>query len=115
MAIEPSQSRSVRTTPVVNRGGCGACGKGRNGGKWDETVFWGNTKPVVERDEWLEKRQNCLLGQYKASGGGVWRSTRLGKEGGGLNEEEDNWSRLQGRRSQRGGVGGYYLILDIGV
>jgi len=56
---------------------------------------------------------HCLLGQYEASGGGgVWRS-RLAKEGG-LNEEEDNWIRLQGR-SQRGGVGGYYLILDIGV
>jgi hypothetical protein len=70
---------------------------------------WG----LQERDKWLEAGRNCLLGRYEASGGGgVWRS-RLAKEGG-LNEEEDNWIRLQGR-SQRGGVGGYYLILDIGV
>eukprot|EP00978_Attheya_sp_CCMP212_P046817 scaffold413611_cov28-Attheya_sp.AAC.1 len=29
--------------------GCGACGtgKGRNDGKQGETVFWGDTKPVV--------------------------------------------------------------------
>eukprot|EP00978_Attheya_sp_CCMP212_P040205 scaffold217025_cov55-Attheya_sp.AAC.2 len=35
--------------PVVERGGCGACGtgKGRNDGKRGETVFWGDTKPVV--------------------------------------------------------------------
>eukprot|EP00978_Attheya_sp_CCMP212_P019461 scaffold54518_cov51-Attheya_sp.AAC.1 len=33
--------------PAVKRGRCGACGKGMNGGKWDETVFWGNTKPVA--------------------------------------------------------------------
>eukprot|EP00978_Attheya_sp_CCMP212_P005697 scaffold12798_cov43-Attheya_sp.AAC.1 len=33
--------------PAVKRGGCGACGKGRNGGKRDETVFWGDTKPPV--------------------------------------------------------------------
>eukprot|EP00978_Attheya_sp_CCMP212_P011526 scaffold28463_cov64-Attheya_sp.AAC.1 len=35
--------------PALKRGGCGACGKGkgRNGGKWGETVFWGDTKPVV--------------------------------------------------------------------
>eukprot|EP00978_Attheya_sp_CCMP212_P034527 scaffold144955_cov48-Attheya_sp.AAC.1 len=35
--------------PAVERGGCGACGtgKGRNDGKRAETVFWGDTKPVV--------------------------------------------------------------------
>eukprot|EP00978_Attheya_sp_CCMP212_P041185 scaffold232819_cov55-Attheya_sp.AAC.1 len=33
--------------PAIKRGGCGACGKGTNGGKRDETVFWGDTKPVV--------------------------------------------------------------------
>eukprot|EP00978_Attheya_sp_CCMP212_P001427 scaffold2994_cov29-Attheya_sp.AAC.2 len=38
---------SLVEAPVVKRGGCGACGKGRNGGKWDETVFWGDTMPVV--------------------------------------------------------------------
>eukprot|EP00978_Attheya_sp_CCMP212_P022782 scaffold68547_cov59-Attheya_sp.AAC.1 len=32
---------------LVKMGGCGACGKGRNGGKRDEAVFWGDTKPVV--------------------------------------------------------------------
>eukprot|EP00978_Attheya_sp_CCMP212_P012947 scaffold32298_cov60-Attheya_sp.AAC.1 len=56
--------------PAVKRGGCGACGKGTNGGKQDETVFWGDTKPVV----------GCR--------------SRLAKEGG-LNEGEDNWIRLQ--------------------
>ena len=39
---------SLVEAPVVNRGGRGACGKGRNGGKRDKTVFWGDTKPVVE-------------------------------------------------------------------
>eukprot|EP00978_Attheya_sp_CCMP212_P040406 scaffold220050_cov55-Attheya_sp.AAC.3 len=62
-------------------------------------------------DEWWEAGQNCLLRRYEASGG-VWRS-RLAKEGGLNEEEEDNWIRLQGR-GQRGGVGGY-LILAIGV
>jgi hypothetical protein len=38
---------SIVKAPVVKRGGCGACGKGTNGGKRDETVFWGDTKPVV--------------------------------------------------------------------
>eukprot|EP00978_Attheya_sp_CCMP212_P039849 scaffold211270_cov35-Attheya_sp.AAC.1 len=39
---------SLVEAPAVKRGGCGACGKGRNGGKWDETVFWGDsTIPVV--------------------------------------------------------------------
>jgi hypothetical protein len=32
---------------AVKRGGCGACRKGRNGGKQDETVFWSDMKPVV--------------------------------------------------------------------
>eukprot|EP00978_Attheya_sp_CCMP212_P032560 scaffold127845_cov84-Attheya_sp.AAC.1 len=38
---------SLVEAPAVKRGGCGACGKGTNGGKWGETVFWGDTKPVV--------------------------------------------------------------------
>ena len=38
---------SLVEAPVVKRGGCGACGKGTNGGKRDETVFWGDTKPVM--------------------------------------------------------------------
>eukprot|EP00978_Attheya_sp_CCMP212_P023727 scaffold73224_cov58-Attheya_sp.AAC.1 len=63
-----SERISLVEAPSVKRGGCRACGKGRNGGKRD-----------------------CLLGQYEASGG-VWLS-RLVKEGG-LNEE-DNWIRLQ--------------------
>eukprot|EP00978_Attheya_sp_CCMP212_P046256 scaffold380731_cov59-Attheya_sp.AAC.1 len=69
----PAQVSSERISLVGasadKRSGCGACGKGRNGGKRD-----------------------CLLGRYEASGGGVWHS-RLAKEGG-LNEE-DNWLRLQ--------------------
>eukprot|EP00978_Attheya_sp_CCMP212_P017760 scaffold47821_cov79-Attheya_sp.AAC.1 len=58
---------SLVEDPALKMGGCGACGKGkgRNGGKRGETVFWGDTKPVA--------------------GGGVWRS-RLAKESG-LNEE----------------------------
>eukprot|EP00978_Attheya_sp_CCMP212_P016823 scaffold44437_cov57-Attheya_sp.AAC.5 len=35
---------SLVEAPAIKRGGCGAYGKGRNGGKWDETVFWGGTK-----------------------------------------------------------------------
>jgi hypothetical protein len=62
---------SLVEAPAVKRGGCGACGKGRNGGKQDEIVFWGDTKLVV------------VCG---------WRS-RLAKEGG-LNEE-DSWIMLQ--------------------
>eukprot|EP00978_Attheya_sp_CCMP212_P002544 scaffold5152_cov60-Attheya_sp.AAC.10 len=38
---------SLVEAPAVKSGGCGACWKGRNGGKRDETVFWGDTKPVV--------------------------------------------------------------------
>eukprot|EP00978_Attheya_sp_CCMP212_P031959 scaffold122722_cov42-Attheya_sp.AAC.2 len=40
---------SLVEAPALKRGGCGACGKekGRNGGKRGETVFWGDTKPVV--------------------------------------------------------------------
>eukprot|EP00978_Attheya_sp_CCMP212_P023200 scaffold70488_cov59-Attheya_sp.AAC.2 len=38
---------SLLEVPAIKRGGCGACWKGRNDGKRDETVFWGNTKPVV--------------------------------------------------------------------
>eukprot|EP00978_Attheya_sp_CCMP212_P024583 scaffold77491_cov56-Attheya_sp.AAC.2 len=38
---------SLVKAPAVKRGGCGACGKGTNGGKRDETVFWGDTKPVM--------------------------------------------------------------------
>jgi hypothetical protein len=38
---------SLVDAPAVKRGGCGACGKGRNGGKRNETVFWGNMKLVV--------------------------------------------------------------------
>eukprot|EP00978_Attheya_sp_CCMP212_P032992 scaffold131179_cov59-Attheya_sp.AAC.1 len=39
----------LKLQPLRGVGGCGACGKGkgRNGGKRGETVFWGNTKPVV--------------------------------------------------------------------
>eukprot|EP00978_Attheya_sp_CCMP212_P016374 scaffold42849_cov49-Attheya_sp.AAC.1 len=35
--------------PLRGVDGCGACGKwkGRNDGKRGETVFWGDTKPVV--------------------------------------------------------------------
>jgi hypothetical protein len=62
----------VQEATSVKSVGCGACRKGGNGGKWDETAFWGDTKPVVV----------C----------GVWRS-RLAKEGG-LNEE-DKWIMLQ--------------------
>eukprot|EP00978_Attheya_sp_CCMP212_P009376 scaffold22163_cov53-Attheya_sp.AAC.1 len=62
-------------------------GKGTNGGKQDETVFWGNTKPVVV----------C-----------PWRS-RLAKEGG-LNEEDNCWIRLHGSVQERGGVGGYLIL-----
>jgi len=63
---------SLVEAPVVKRGGgCGAYRKGRNGRKWDETVFWGDTK----------------------NSGGVWH-IRLEKEGAGLNEE-DNWIRLK--------------------
>eukprot|EP00978_Attheya_sp_CCMP212_P021494 scaffold62842_cov68-Attheya_sp.AAC.2 len=65
-----SELISLVEAPAIKRGGCGPCGKERNGGKQDETVFWGNTKPVVV----------------------VWHS-RLAKEGG-LNEE-DNCIRLQ--------------------
>eukprot|EP00978_Attheya_sp_CCMP212_P001784 scaffold3674_cov51-Attheya_sp.AAC.1 len=77
-------------------------GLGYSEGVRDVVLVW-------ERDEWWEAGRNCLLGQYKASGG--VRRNRLAKEGG-LNEE-DNWIRLHGS-VQRGGVGGY-LILDIGV
>eukprot|EP00978_Attheya_sp_CCMP212_P007767 scaffold18082_cov29-Attheya_sp.AAC.1 len=56
---------SLVEDPAIKRGGCGACGKGTNGGKRDDTVFWGGTKPVR---------------------GGMWR-IRLAKEGG-LNEED---------------------------
>eukprot|EP00978_Attheya_sp_CCMP212_P000778 scaffold1588_cov40-Attheya_sp.AAC.2 len=40
---------SLVEAPALKRGGCGACGKrkGGNGGKRGETVFWGDTKPVV--------------------------------------------------------------------
>eukprot|EP00978_Attheya_sp_CCMP212_P007929 scaffold18420_cov48-Attheya_sp.AAC.2 len=41
----------------------------------------------LEREEWWEVGQNCLLGQYDASGG-VWHS-RLAKEGG-LNEGDNS-------------------------
>eukprot|EP00978_Attheya_sp_CCMP212_P036483 scaffold165834_cov55-Attheya_sp.AAC.1 len=64
-----SERISLVEAPAVKSIGCGACGRGRNGGKRDR-----------------------LLGRYKASGG-VWR-IRLAKEGGLLNEE-DNWIRLQ--------------------
>eukprot|EP00978_Attheya_sp_CCMP212_P027899 scaffold94689_cov42-Attheya_sp.AAC.1 len=38
---------SLVEAPALKRGGCGACGKGRNGGKRSETVFWVDMKPVV--------------------------------------------------------------------
>ena len=38
---------SLVKDPAVKRGRCGACGKGRNGGKRGETVFRGDMKPVV--------------------------------------------------------------------
>jgi hypothetical protein len=38
---------SLVEAPAVKWGECGACGKGRNGGKWDNTVFWGNMKLVM--------------------------------------------------------------------
>eukprot|EP00978_Attheya_sp_CCMP212_P012477 scaffold31133_cov52-Attheya_sp.AAC.3 len=37
---------SLVEAPAIKRGGCGACGKGRNGGKRDNTVF------VVIRSQW---------------------------------------------------------------
>eukprot|EP00978_Attheya_sp_CCMP212_P047048 scaffold421196_cov56-Attheya_sp.AAC.2 len=39
----------MKIQPLTEVGGCGACGrgKGRNGGKRGETVFWCDTKPVV--------------------------------------------------------------------
>eukprot|EP00978_Attheya_sp_CCMP212_P042902 scaffold270114_cov34-Attheya_sp.AAC.1 len=39
----------VVMAPALERGGCRAYGKGkgRNGGKRGETVFWGDMKPVV--------------------------------------------------------------------
>ena len=38
---------SLVEVPAVKRGECGACEKGRNGGKQDETVFWGDTELVL--------------------------------------------------------------------
>eukprot|EP00978_Attheya_sp_CCMP212_P022739 scaffold68266_cov33-Attheya_sp.AAC.1 len=38
---------SLVEAPALERGGCGDCGKGRNGGKRGEAVFWGDMKPVV--------------------------------------------------------------------
>jgi hypothetical protein len=38
---------SLAEDPAIKRGGCGACRKGRNGGKRGKTVFWGDMKPVV--------------------------------------------------------------------
>eukprot|EP00978_Attheya_sp_CCMP212_P014463 scaffold36889_cov64-Attheya_sp.AAC.4 len=30
---------SLVEAPAIKMGGCGACGKGRNGGKWDKTKW----------------------------------------------------------------------------
>jgi hypothetical protein len=38
---------SLVEAPAFKRGGCGACGKEANDGKGDETIFWGDTNPVV--------------------------------------------------------------------
>eukprot|EP00978_Attheya_sp_CCMP212_P001644 scaffold3380_cov50-Attheya_sp.AAC.1 len=47
LVLSRLMSSRAGMAPSIKRGGCGACGKGTHSGKRDETVFWGDTKPVV--------------------------------------------------------------------